>query len=110
MKISYNWLKTLINIDLTPQQIDEYLTSSGLEVEGIEAFETIKGGLKGIVIGEVVEKEKHPDADKLSITKVDVGGPELIKYCVWCAKCGGRTKSISSNHWCKIISYNRRTI
>jgi phenylalanyl-tRNA synthetase beta chain len=78
MKISYNWLKTLINIDLTPQQIDEYLTSSGLEVEGIEAFETIKGGLKGVVIGEVIEKEKHPDADKLSITKVDVGGPELL--------------------------------
>ena len=78
MKISYNWLKTLINIDLTPQQIDEYLTSSGLEVEGIEAFETIKGGLKGVVIGEVIEKEKHPDADKLSITKVNVGGPELL--------------------------------
>ncbi len=78
MKISYSWLKTLINIDLTPQQIDEYLTSSGLEVEGIEAFETIKGGLKGIVIGEVIEKEKHPDADKLSITKVNIGGTELL--------------------------------
>ena len=78
MKISYNWLKTLINIDLTPQQIDEYLTSSGLEVEGIEAFETVKGGLKGIVVGEVVEKEKHPDADKLSITKVNIGGVELL--------------------------------
>ena len=78
MKISYNWLKTLINIDLTPQQIDEYLTSSGLEVEGIETFETIKGGLKGIVVGEVVEKEKHPDADKLSITKVNIGTDELL--------------------------------
>jgi phenylalanyl-tRNA synthetase beta chain len=78
MKISYSWLKTLINIDLTPQQIDEYLTSSGLEVEGIEAFETIKGGLKGVVIGEVIEKEKHPDADKLSITKVNIGGTELL--------------------------------
>ncbi len=78
MKISYNWLKTLINIDLTPEQVDEYLTSSGLEVEGIEAFESIKGGLKGIVIGEVIEKEKHPDADKLSLTKVNVGGPELL--------------------------------
>lgn len=78
MKISYNWLKTLINIDLTPEQIDEYLTSSGLEVEGIESFESIKGGLQGIVIGEVVEKEKHPDADKLSLTKVNVGGPELL--------------------------------
>jgi len=78
MKISYNWLKTLIDTDLTPEQMDEHLTSSGLEVEGIESFETIRGGLKGIVIGEVVEKEKHPDADKLSVTKVNVGGPELL--------------------------------
>lgn len=78
MKISYNWLKTLIDIDLTPEQVDEYLTSSGLEVEGIESFESVKGGLKGIVIGEVVEKEKHPDADKLSITKVNVGATELL--------------------------------
>ncbi len=78
MKISYNWLKTLIHIDLTPEQIDEYLTSSGLEVEGIEPFETVKGGLKGIVVGEVIEKEKHPDADKLSITKVNIGTPELL--------------------------------
>lgn len=78
MKISYNWLKTLINTDLTPQQLDEHLTSSGLEVESIETFESIKGGLKGIVVGEVVEKEKHPDADKLSLTKVNVGGPELL--------------------------------
>ncbi|MES2567151.1 MAG: phenylalanine--tRNA ligase subunit beta [Bacteroidota bacterium] len=78
MKISYNWLKTLIKTDLTPQQIDEYLTSSGLEVEGIESFESIKGGLKGIIIGEVIEKEKHPDADKLNITKVNVGATDLL--------------------------------
>ncbi|MES2133070.1 MAG: phenylalanine--tRNA ligase subunit beta [Bacteroidota bacterium] len=78
MKISYNWLKTLIKIDLTPEQISEYLTDSGLEVEGMESFESVKGGLQGIVIGEVVEKEKHPDADKLSITKVNVGGSELL--------------------------------
>ena len=78
MKISYNWLKTLINIDLTAEEVAEYLTSSGLEVEGIESFETVKGGLKGIVVGEVVEKEKHPDADKLSLTKVNIGGAELL--------------------------------
>jgi phenylalanyl-tRNA synthetase beta chain len=78
MKISYNWLKTLIDTDLTPEQMDEHLTSSGLEVEGIEAFETVKGGLKGIVVGEVIEKEKHPDADKLSVTKVNVGANELL--------------------------------
>ena len=78
MKISYNWLKTLIKTDLTPEQIDEYLTSAGLEVEGIEPFESVKGGLKGIVVGEVIEKEKHPDADKLSLTKVNIGGTELL--------------------------------
>lgn len=78
MKISYNWLRTIIKTDLTPQQIDEYLTSSGLEVEGIESFESVKGGLQGIIIGEVIEKEKHPDADKLSITKVNVGAEELL--------------------------------
>ncbi len=78
MKISYNWLNSILKTDLTPEQIDEYLTASGLEVEGIETFESVKGGLQGIVIGEVVEKEKHPDADKLSITKVNIGKPELL--------------------------------
>lgn len=78
MKISYNWLKTLIQINITPQEVAEYLTSSGLEVEGVEEFETIKGSLKGIVVGEVVEKEKHPDADKLSITKVNIGSADLL--------------------------------
>jgi phenylalanyl-tRNA synthetase beta chain len=78
MKISYNWLNTLIKTDLTPQQMDEYLTASGLEVEGIDTFESVKGGLKGIVVGEVIEKSKHPDADKLSVTKVNVGTPDLL--------------------------------
>ncbi|MFO0321302.1 MAG: phenylalanine--tRNA ligase subunit beta [Bacteroidota bacterium] len=78
MKISYNWLKTLIKTDLTPSQIEEYLTSAGLEVEGIEVFEAINGGLKGIVIGEVIEKEKHPNADKLSITKVSIGSNDFL--------------------------------
>lgn len=78
MKISYNWLKTLIDTKQNAEEIAELLTSSGLEVEGIEPFESIKGGLQGIVIGEVVEKEKHPDADKLSLTKVNVGGAELL--------------------------------
>jgi len=78
MKISYNWLNTFIKTDLTPEQIAEHLTSSGLEVEGLERFESVKGGLRGIVVGHVVEKEKHPDADKLSLTKVNVGKPELL--------------------------------
>lgn len=78
MKISYNWLKTLINIDIDANEVDKLLTASGLEVESVEAFESVKGGLKGIVVGEVIEKVKHPEADKLSLTKVDIGTGELL--------------------------------
>ncbi len=73
MKISYKWLKTLLDIKERPEEIGKLLTGTGLEVEGIEEVETIKGGLRDVVIGEVLTCEKHPDADKLSITTVDVG-------------------------------------
>ena len=78
MKISYSWLKKIIRFKQTPEEIAQLLTNSGLEVESLEKVETIRGGLKGLVIGEVIEKCKHPDADKLSLTKVSVGGPELL--------------------------------
>ncbi len=74
MKISYKWLKDLIEITETPEEIDRLLTGTGLEVEGIEEIESIKGGLQGVVIGEVLTREKHPEADRLSLTTVDVGG------------------------------------
>lgn len=74
MKISYKWLKDLIEITETPEEIDRLLTGTGLEVEGIEEIESIKGGLQGVVIGEVLTCEKHPEADRLSLTTVDVGG------------------------------------
>lgn len=73
MKISYNWLKEYINIDLDANVVAKYLTDTGLEVEGIETVESVKGGLKGIVIGEVLTKDQHPNADRLSITTVDIG-------------------------------------
>ncbi len=76
MKISLNWLKEYIEIQESPEEIAALLTSSGLEVEGIEEIETIPGGLKGIVIGEVITCEKHPNADKLSKTTVDIGREE----------------------------------
>jgi phenylalanyl-tRNA synthetase beta chain len=78
MKISVNWLKTLIDIDKSPQQIADLLTSSGLEVEGLETFESIKGGLKGLVVGQVTECVKHPDADRLSLTKVNIGSRQIL--------------------------------
>ena len=76
MKISYDWLQDHININEPLDTISDQLTQSGLEVEGIEKFEKIKGGLQGVVIGEVLTCEKHPDADKLNITTVDTGQDE----------------------------------
>jgi phenylalanyl-tRNA synthetase beta chain len=73
MKISLNWLKQYIDLPEPAQEIANLLTRSGLEVEGVEEVETIKGGLKGLVIGEVLTCTKHPDADKLSLTTVDIG-------------------------------------
>ena len=76
MKISYNWLKDVININATPSEISQMLTGCGLEVEHLENYQSIKGGLEGIVIGYVKEREKHPNADKLSVCKVDIGTGE----------------------------------
>jgi phenylalanyl-tRNA synthetase beta chain len=73
MKISYNWLKDYINISQSPAELGEILTNIGLEVEGMEEVESVRGGLKGCIIGRVRTCEKHPDADKLSLTKVDIG-------------------------------------
>ena len=73
MKISYNWLKQYISISESPEELGKILTSTGLEVENIEPYESITGGLKGLIIGEVLTCSKHPNADKLSITTVDIG-------------------------------------
>jgi phenylalanyl-tRNA synthetase beta chain len=78
MKISYNWLKRYADIDLAPEELSRLLTNCGLEVESWEEFETVKGGLKGVVIGKVMECTKHPNADKLSLTKVDAGTGRLL--------------------------------
>ncbi|MBJ09956.1 MAG: phenylalanine--tRNA ligase subunit beta [Flavobacteriales bacterium] len=78
MKISYNWLKQYINVDLDPNKVAQLLTDTGLEVEGIETVESVKGGLKGVVIGEVLTKEQHPNADRLSVTTVNVGADKPL--------------------------------
>lgn len=78
MKISYNWLKEYIQTDLSADQVSTILTDIGLEVEGIEKVESIKGGLKGVVIGEVMEVLPHLDADRLRLTKIDVGHSDLL--------------------------------
>lgn len=79
MKIAYNWLKTYLDFDLNPEAASKILTDTGLEVEGLEKIQAIKGGLEGVVIGEVLTKEKHPDADKLNVTTVDLGTGEPVQ-------------------------------
>ena len=68
MKIAYNWLKQYAPTTLSPDEIGAILTETGLEVEGIEKIEAVKGGLVGVLTGEVLTCEKHPDADKLKVT------------------------------------------
>lgn len=77
MRISINWLRDFIDIDATAQQMADRLSVSGLEVEHLEIHESVPGGLRGFVIGQVVECAKHPNADKLSVTRVDIGTEEL---------------------------------
>ena len=79
MKISLSWLREYIDIDLSVDQISEYLTELGLEVEGVEEVQRIAGGLKGLVIGKVVSTTPHENADKLKVTQVDVGAEELYQ-------------------------------
>ncbi|WP_203296495.1 phenylalanine--tRNA ligase subunit beta [Luteirhabdus pelagi] len=73
MKISYNWLQQFVKLKKSPEETAELLTDLGLEVEGIESFVSVPGGLKGIVVGEVLECFPHPNADRLKLTKVDLG-------------------------------------
>ncbi len=81
MTISLNWLKQYIDIELSNDELKDLLTDIGLEVESMEPYESVKGGLKGLVVGNVLEKEKHPDADKLSVCKVDTGSETLQIVC-----------------------------
>ena len=81
MKISYNWIKQFLKIDLPPEQVSEILTDLGLEVEGLTPFESIKGGLKGVVVGEVLQCAQHPNADRLRVTQVDLGTETVPIVC-----------------------------
>lgn len=76
MQISYNWLKQFIKLETSIEETAALLTDLGLEVEGIYPYESLKGGLKGVVVGHVISCEQHPNADKLRITKVDLGNGE----------------------------------
>jgi phenylalanyl-tRNA synthetase beta chain len=79
MKISYNWLRNYLPVTISVNEASEILTSIGLEVEDVVAYESLKGGLKGVVVGEVLTCEKHPNADKLRLTTVNIGAEQTLK-------------------------------
>src|SRR5690606_8507501 len=81
MTISYNWLSEYLPEPVQPERLSQILTSIGLEVEAVETYESHKGGLKGLVVGEVLTCEKHPNADKLKLTTVDIGSTTLKIVC-----------------------------
>lgn len=110
MKVSLNWLKDYIDIDLSPERTGEILTDIGLEVEGIERIERIKGGLEGVIAGKILSCEPHPNADKLSVCMVDTGAEEKLHIVcgapnvaqgqtVWVATIGTTLYTAEGEEW-----------
>ena len=87
MNISYNWLKRYLDTDLPAEEIARILTDIGLEVEGFEKIETVKGGLHGVVVGEVLTCTDHPDSDHLHLTTVDVGAGDPLQIVCGAPNC-----------------------
>ena len=94
MNISYNWLKEYVNFDLTPDEVAEALTSIGLETGGVEEVQTIKGGLEGIVIREVLTCEPHPNSDHIHVTTVNLGQGEPVQIVCGAANVAAGQKVV----------------
>lgn len=94
MNISYNWLKEYVGFDLTPGEVAEALTSIGLEVGAVEEVQSIKGGLEGIVIGEVLTCEPHPYSDHMHITTVNLGNGEPVQIVCGAANVAAGQKVV----------------
>ncbi len=106
MKISYNWLREILSFDFSPVETADLLTACGLEVEGVELFESVKGGLKDLVIGEVKSCIKHPDADKLSLTTVDTGAGEIFQIVCGATNVAAGQKVVVAIPGTKIFPLN----
>ena len=94
MNISYNWLKEYVDFDLTPEEVSAALTSIGLETDGVEEVQSIKGGLDGLVVGEVLTCEPHPNSDHMHITTVDLGEGEPVQIVCGAANVAAGQKVI----------------
>ena len=96
MNISYNWLKRYLKTDLSAEEMATILTDIGLEVESFEKIESIRGGLAGVVVGEVLTCTDHPDSDHLHLTTVDVGGEAPLQIVCGCSQLSGRVSRSSA--------------
>ena len=104
MNISYNWLKEYVDFDLSPEQVAEALTSIGLETGGVEEVQTIKGGLEGLVIGEVLTCEDHPNSDHLHITTVNLGDGSPVQIVCGAANVAAGQKVVVATLGTKLYS------
>lgn len=110
MTISYRWLSEYLPISISVEKLSTILTSIGLEVESIETYENFKGGLKGLVVGEVVEIAQHPNADKLKLTKVDIGTGEHLSIVCGAANVAKGQKVIVATVGTTIYPYGKEPI
>lgn len=111
MNISYKWLKKYINLDIEPTEVSKILTSIGLEIDGMEEIQSIKGGLEGLVVGQVLECEPHPNSDHMHITKVDVGnGEEPIKIVCGASNCRKGIKTIVATIGTKLYDGDKEIV
>ena len=104
MNISYNWLKEYLNFNLSPEEVSAALTSIGLETDGVEKVETIKGGLEGLVVGKVLTCVEHPDSDHLHITTVDLGDGIPTQIVCGAANSTMATRNLQSRNQKSAVS------
>jgi phenylalanyl-tRNA synthetase beta chain len=107
MTISYKWLSEYLPAEVEPEKLSRVLTSVGLEVESFEKYEEVKGGLKGLVIGEVLTTEKHPNADKLTLTTVNTGNGEPLQIVCGAPNVATGQKVIVAKVGTTIFSHSR---
>ena len=102
MNISYNWLKEYVDFDLTAQEVADALTSEGLEVDGVEEVQPVKGGLQGLVIGEVLTCEPHPNSDHMHVCTVNLGEGEPVQIVCGAANVAAGQKVVVATIGCKL--------
>ena len=110
MNISYNWLKKYVLLTIDPEETAKKLTSLGLEVETVETVQTIKGGLEGLVVAQVVECIDHPDSDHLHITKVDAGDGNLLQVVCGAPNCRAGLKTIFAQVGTKLYEEDKEFV